>query len=168
MNRFKWGGVKEKKDYYADETVRRMIYTHRNLIANLAQTMYDNREPDIKVMNVLEKWYKEFPNGIIAYDALRDNSITIANVYRMLYLKQHYDKEDGLEPQLTEEQKKILEERIFEIAGAIVKEQFEYIKWYNTNIVNQNSITKLFISLITLKQLLTVRATQQHQSTPFV
>ena len=132
MNRFKWGCVKENKDYYADETVRRMIYTHRNLIANLAQTMYDNREPDIKVMNVLEKWYEEFPNGIIAYDALRDNSITIANVYRMLYLKQHYDKEDGLEPQLTEEEKKILEERIFEIAGAIVKEQFEYLRWYNT------------------------------------
>jgi hypothetical protein len=25
MNRFKWGGVKEADDYYADETVRRMI-----------------------------------------------------------------------------------------------------------------------------------------------
>ena len=132
MNRFKWGEVKEHKDYYADETVRRMIYTHRNLLANLAQTMFYNEEPDAKVLNVLEKWYEEFPSSIIAYDAIRDNSITIAKIYRMLYLKQHYDKEKGLETQLTDEQKKIIENRIYDIAGAIVKEQFEYIRWYNT------------------------------------
>ena len=35
MERFKWGGVKDNKDYYADETVRRMISTHRNLISSL-------------------------------------------------------------------------------------------------------------------------------------
>ena len=46
MNRFKWGGVKEHKEYYADETIRRMIYTHRNLIVMLAQTMIKEEEPD--------------------------------------------------------------------------------------------------------------------------
>ena len=94
--------------------------------------MFYKNEPDAKVMSVLEKWYEVFPGDIIAYDAVRDNSITIANIYRMLYLKQHYDKEKGLEPQLTEEQKRILEERIYEIAGSIVKAQYEYIRWYNT------------------------------------
>lgn len=132
MNRFKWGAVKENKDYYADETVRRMIYTHRNLLANLAQTMFYKKEADEKVMNVLEKWYDVFPNDIVAYDALRDNSITIANIYKLLYLKQHYGKDNGLKPELSEEKTEILEKRIYEIAGAIVKEQYEYLRWYNT------------------------------------
>ncbi len=132
MNRFKWGAVKENKDYYADETVRRMIYTHRNLLANLAQTMFYKKEADEKVMNVLEKWYEVFPNDIVAYDALRDNSITIANIYKLLYLKQHYGKDNGLKPELSEEKTEILEKRIYEIAGAIVKEQYEYLRWYNT------------------------------------
>ena len=132
MNRFKWGAVKENKDYYADETVRRMIYTHRNLLANLAQTMFYKKEADEKVMDVLEKWYDVFPNDIVAYDALRDNSITIANIYKLLYLKQHYGKDNGLKPELSEEKTEILEKRIYEIAGAIVKEQYEYLRWYNT------------------------------------
>lgn len=132
MNRFKWGAVKENKDYYADETVRRMIYTHRNLLANLAQTMFYKKEADEKVMDVLEKWYEVFPNDIVAYDALRDNSITIANIYKLLYLKQHYGKDNGLKPELSEEKTEILEKRIYEIAGAIVKEQYEYLRWYNT------------------------------------
>ena len=132
MKRFKWGGVKENKEYYADETVRRMIYTHRNLLANLAQTMFEEGEPDRKVMDVLEKWHTEFPGDIIAYNALQDNSITVASTYRMLYFKQHHDKENGRPQQLNAEEIAILEKRIDEVAGAIVKEQFEYIRWYNT------------------------------------
>ncbi|MBR5455417.1 MAG: DUF2723 domain-containing protein [Bacteroidaceae bacterium] len=132
MNRFKWGGVKENKDYYADETVRRMIYTHRNLLANLAQTMFYSGADDTKVMNVLEKWHEEFPGDIIPYDAVRDNSITVANIYSLLYHKQHYDKENNGKSQLDAEAMAVLEERAYEVASAIVKEQFEYLRWYNT------------------------------------
>lgn len=132
MNRFKWGGVKENKDYYADETVRRMIYTHRNLLANLAQTMINNGAEDSKVLDVLEKWYEEFPRDIIAYDAIRDNSIAVADIYRRLYYKLYYDKEKGVATQLDDKTMATIEERIYEIAGSIVKDQFEYLRWYNT------------------------------------
>jgi hypothetical protein len=50
----------------------------------------------------------------------------------MLYFKQHHDKENGRPQQLNAEEIAILEKRIDEVAGAIVKEQFEYIRWYNT------------------------------------
>ncbi len=132
MNRFKWGGIKEHKDYYADETIRRMIYTHRNLLSNLAQTMFFAGASDEKVLNVLEKWYNEFPADIIAYDAIRDNTISAANTYKMLYIKQLLDEKDGKTPQLSIEKRNLALERSMEIAEAIAAEQFQYLDWYNT------------------------------------
>ena len=120
MNRFKWGEVKENKDYYADETVRRMIYTHRNLISMLAQIMFKERYPDEKILDILDKWYEEFPHEIIPYDAIRDNSISIAAAYKLIHDR-------------TSDSKKAtdLQDKYIKIASAAVNEQLEYLEWYN-------------------------------------
>lgn len=120
MNRFKWGEVKNNKDYYADETVRRMIYTHRNLISVLAQIMFKERQPDEKILDVLDKWYEEFPHEIIPYDAIRDNSTSIAAAYKIIHDRTIDDKKAAE-----------LEEKYIKIAAAIAKEQLEYMEWYN-------------------------------------
>ena len=136
MNRFEWGGVKENKDYYADETIRRMIYTHRNLIVMLAQTMVTKNQPEEKIIALLEKWHSEFPNEIIRYDAVRDNSIAVANMYKFLYNKCK-DKEKAA----------LLKERYTEIATAIAQEQYEHLKWYNNFKPKQRSEVMIFTRL---------------------
>ena len=95
MERFKWGGVKEHKDYYADETIRRMIYTHRNLISQLATEMiHDDKQADERIIALLEKLHEEFPHEIVPYDALRDNTMTIASCYSIIYqIQNEYKKE---------------------------------------------------------------------------
>ena len=120
MNRYKWGEVKNNKDYYADETVRRMIYTHRNLISMLAQIMLKENRPDEKILDILDKWYEEFPGDIIRYDAIRDNSSTIAAAYKIIHDRTN-DKQKAAE----------IREKYIKIASAIAKEQLEYLEWYN-------------------------------------
>ena len=156
INRFKWGGVKENKDYYADETVRRMIYTHRNLISQLATEMINSDEPDAKIITLIEKVYKEFPSEIVPYDALRDNSIALADVYNILY-----DLQDGYRNNLTRLKEqiekgevdaadcqaelevlneyylgnnmlRILQQRKNDIANEILKNETMHLIWYNT------------------------------------
>ena len=41
MTRFKWGGIKENPDYYADEQIRNMIIRHRYSFAVLAEKLCD-------------------------------------------------------------------------------------------------------------------------------
>ena len=120
MNRFKWGEVKNNKDYYADETIRRMIYTHRNLISMLVQIMMNNGQSDDKILAVLDKWYEEFPGDIIPYDAVRDNSTSIAAAYKIIY-DRTTDKTKAAE----------LREKYTGIASSIANNQVEYIRWYN-------------------------------------
>ena len=156
MNRFKWGGIKEYKDYYADETVRRMIYTHRNLVSQLAVEMLNSEEPNEKVIALLEKVYKELPSETIPYDALKDNSIALADIYNYIYDKQkdHSDyireiksdiENNGSnasdsqkvlemlqENYLGDETLKLLDKRKEEISGAIFKDELEHLIWYNT------------------------------------
>ena len=38
--KFRWGGVADTKDIYLDETVRRMVTTHRSAVADLATALY--------------------------------------------------------------------------------------------------------------------------------
>lgn len=156
MNRFKWGGIKEYKDYYADETVRRMIYTHRNLVSQLAVEMLNSEEPNEKVIALLEKVYKELPSETIPYDALKDNSIALADIYNYIYDKQkdHSDyireiksdiENNGAnasdsqkvlemlqENYLGDETLKLLDKRKEEISGAIFKDELEHLTWYNS------------------------------------
>ena len=146
INRFKWGGVKEKKDYYADETIRRMIGTHRNLIAKLATDMLNSEVEDARIIDVLEKAYNEFPDEIIAYDALRDNTISLADVYNIIYQVQR-DYKNEIEKSANEDPIRqavlqelflgndtlaMLKERRNKIANSVLKNELEHITWYNT------------------------------------
>ena len=93
MERFKWGGMKENKDYYADETIRRMIHTHRRYITLLGIKMVREERPHKDIINLLEKLYEEFPSHVAPYDALADNTIAIANLYYAIYNEQKHIKE---------------------------------------------------------------------------
>lgn len=41
MNKFRWGGLDSGKDVYLDETVRRMVTTHRSTLIDLANALYN-------------------------------------------------------------------------------------------------------------------------------
>lgn len=145
MNRFKWGEVKNTSNYYADETVRRMIYTHRNLISNLVQIMLEEEQPDDKILRVLDKWYEEFPAETIPYDAVRDNSVSIAAAYKILYNRtKDNDKAAAIK------------ERYMKIASDIAKEQLEYLKWYNGLRNSQRNEVLIYTRLNIFKQAVSI------------
>ena len=156
MNRFKWGGVKNSKDYYADETVRRMIYTHRNLISMLVQIMFNEKQPDEKILSVLDKWYEEFPGETIAYDAIRDNSTSIAAAYKIIHDRTS-DKEKATE----------LQEKYTAIASAIARDQFEHIKWYNGLRPQLRNEILIYNRLNTLTQVLNILGNGTVDTIPF-
>ena len=146
INRFKWGGVKERKDYYADETIRRMISTHRNLVAQLATDMINSETEDAQIIAVLEKVYNELPDEIVAYDALRDNTIALANIYDIIYkvqddyrnsLEQTNENDDYIKQQVIKElylgddTLQMLKQRRNAMANSILKNELEHIVWYN-------------------------------------
>ena len=60
MKRFKWGGL-SAKGLYIDETVMRMCYTHRRLMAELAMHLVSEGKLT-KALNVLQKCEKEIPS----------------------------------------------------------------------------------------------------------
>ena len=144
VNRFKWGGVKEHKDYYSDETIRRMISTHRTQMATLAQQMYNSMilrgdtpeemkeksEITQKLITLLEKWYTEFPDDIVSYDPVRDGTAEYAKIYKLLHDNQK--KLANSEYFLGEETLALLKERYLEISGKVIKNEYEYLRWYST------------------------------------
>ena len=141
VSRFKWGGVKENKDYYADETIRRMITTHRTQIATLAQYMHNDiivagdtpeeqqkkKEITEKIITLLEKWYAEFPGGIVVYDTMRDGTVEVAKIYKMLL--EHQKELEGTSYFLGDETLDLLQQRSVELAAAVIKNEYEYLKW---------------------------------------
>ena len=145
MNRFKWGEVKSHKDYYADETVRRMIYTHRNLISMLVQIMFKEHQPDQKILDILDKWYDEFPSEIIPYDAIRDNSISIAAAYKLIH-----------DRTTDQEKAKELKKKYLNIAVSAMKDQLEYLEWYNGLRPAQRNETLIYTRLNILTQALSI------------
>jgi hypothetical protein len=108
MNKFKFGGI-SKKGIYLDETVTRMCYTHRRLMAQLALELAKEGENG-KALKVLQKTEKEIPaynvplnymsgvadmaqayamigktkDAIRLLDALWNNSVQYANYYLSL------------------------------------------------------------------------------------
>ena len=138
MNRYKWGGVKENKDYYADETTTRMIYTHRNLITTLAIAMIQDGRPDADIIALLEKMRQEIPIEVIPYNAIKDNSVSarenypsLLTVYSYLYSNQLDLKDSGDEAYIGDEQFNLLYKRMEELAESVVKNEYEYLNWYN-------------------------------------
>ena len=56
--------------------------------------MINSETEDAQIIAVLEKVYNELPHEIVAYDALRDNTIALANIYDIIYKVQNdYRKE---------------------------------------------------------------------------
>ena len=81
MTRFKWGGLRTK-GLYLDETVMRMCWTHRHLMATLATQLIAEKKND-KALKVLEKAEKEIPvyNVPMTY---RSGGLQIAHCYLLL------------------------------------------------------------------------------------
>ena len=85
MNKYKYGNVSQK-GIYLDETVNRMCYTHRRLLATLAINLLDEGKAD-KAKAVLDKCEKELP----AYNVPHDyacGSIDMARAYNRLGQKE--------------------------------------------------------------------------------
>ncbi len=143
VNRFKWGGIKEHKDYYADETIHRMVSTHRTQIAALAQYMHNDLiiaeqegdsekalETTRRIVRLLEEWSTELPGDIVRYDPLRDGTIEIAKVYQVMHQRQQ--EAAGTPLYLGDDTLERLKEGYLNSAGQVVKNEYEYLRWYST------------------------------------
>lgn len=81
MTRYKFGGL-SAKGLYIDETVMRMCYTHRNLMATLATQLISEEKKD-KALKVLEKAEKEIPTYNVPHN-FRSGSLDMAMAYALL------------------------------------------------------------------------------------
>ena len=80
MNKYKYGNVSQE-GIYLDETVTRMCYTHRRLMASLAVTLLDEGKTE-QAKKVLDKCEKELP----AYNVPHDyacGSLDLARAYNL-------------------------------------------------------------------------------------
>ncbi len=68
MKYFKFGGLAENPDYYLDETTRRMTYTHRMLLASLAERLIEEDDLE-KAAEVLDYAEKVLPGSLIPHSA---------------------------------------------------------------------------------------------------
>ena len=81
MNRFKFGGV-STPGIYLDETIMRMCYTHRRLLAQLAMHLVQEKQ-DEKATKVLALCEKELPAYNIPVD-YQSGSLDMARAYTAL------------------------------------------------------------------------------------
>lgn len=141
MNRFNWGGLKEgMEEYYADETIRRMVTTHRSFITHLAANMLveiDYMEDDKaiaeqtkKIIALLDKLETELPEEASPYNPLNDthNAIRVANIYRHLY-DIHADKKES-EHYIGDEVVNKLKEKSLEVSAGAIRTSMEYLNWF--------------------------------------
>ena len=78
MNHFRYGGV-DKPGVYLDETVMRMCFTHRNLMATLAANLAEEGKMD-KAVNVLRLCERMFPECNVPY-SYRSGIVQVALTY---------------------------------------------------------------------------------------
>ena len=81
MNRFKWGGL-DKPGLYIDETVMRMCYTHRHLLAQLAMQLIAEGQ-NVKAEKVLRKAEKVLPEYNVPYTFL-SGAADMARAYALI------------------------------------------------------------------------------------
>ena len=81
MNRFKWGGL-DKPGLYIDETVMRMCYTHRHLLAQLAMQLIAEGQ-NAKAEKVLRKAEKVLPEYNLPYTFL-SGAADMARAYALI------------------------------------------------------------------------------------
>ena len=81
MNRFKWGGL-DKPGLYIDETVMRMCYTHRHLLAQLAMQLIADGQ-NAKAEKVLRKAEKVLPEYNVPYTFM-SGAADMARAYALI------------------------------------------------------------------------------------
>ena len=81
MNRYRYGGL-SRKGVYIDETIMRMCYTHRRIMAQLALHLIAEGDKQ-KANKVLQKAEKELPAYNIPYNYM-NGGLDIARAYAML------------------------------------------------------------------------------------
>lgn len=108
INRFKFGGLKDNPDYYSDETISRMVYTHRRLITTLATELYNEGKGE-KALNLLNLIEEELPSSIVSHNVMTGGM----DIGRLFIALGEYEK--GLK-----------------VMGEIIDDQLEYINWCNS------------------------------------
>ena len=108
MERFKFGGFKDYPDYYSDETISRMVYTHRRIISSLASQLYNEGEQE-KALKLLDRIEEEMPASIVPYD-MYTGGLDIGRLYIVMG-----EEEKGC---------KILEE--------LFNDRLEHLEWYTS------------------------------------
>lgn len=81
MDRFKWGGL-DKPGLYIDETVMRMCYTHRHLLAQLAMQLIAEGQ-NAKAEKVLRKAEKVLPEYNVPYTFM-SGAADMARAYALI------------------------------------------------------------------------------------
>ncbi len=122
MNRYKWGGL-EQKGLYIDETVMRMCYTHRHLMADLALQLIAEGKTD-KALNVLRKSEKVLPSYNVPNTYL-SGAADLAKAYALLGKKNDAQR----------------------IIDQVWKDSKQYAQWYvglegNLFTMSQNDVLK--------------------------
>jgi len=105
MNRFKWGGL-ETPGLYLDETVMRMCYTHRHLLATLAVELIREGKKD-KALKVLQKSEKVLPSYNVPHSFI-SGSADMARCYALIGHKA----------------------KALKILGEVWNNEFQYAWWY--------------------------------------
>ena len=130
MNRYKWGGL-EQKGLYIDETVMRMCYTHRHLMADLALQLIAEGKTD-KALNVLRKSEKVLPSYNVPNTYL-SGAADLAKAYALLGKKNDAQR----------------------IIDQVWKDSKQYAQWYvglegNLFTMSQNDVLKyIYIMQVT-------------------
>lgn len=122
MNRYKWGGL-EQKGLYIDETVMRMCFTHRHLMADLALQLIAEGKTD-KALNVLRKSEKVLPSYNVPNTYL-SGAADLAKAYALLGKKNDAQR----------------------IIDQVWKDSKQYAQWYvglegNLFTMSQNDVLK--------------------------
>ena len=108
MKRFKFGGLAENPDYYLDETIQRMVYTHRVLFASLAERLIEEGNND-KALEVLDYAEKVIPSSLVPHSA-HLGAISMGSSYMRIGEKS----------------------KALEIIEATADEAIEFLQWYES------------------------------------
>ena len=134
MNKFKFGGVSQE-GIYLDETVSRMCYTHRRLLASLAMNLVQENQID-KAKNVLAKAEKEIPDYNVPHD-YQSGSLDLVRAYA-----------------LTDQPKKAQQ-----LIDTLWKKASQYVLWYCSLDGSRFDISQrdCMINIIIMQQILDVQ-----------
>ena len=138
MRRFRWGGIKEKENYYADEVVREFATYHHELFAKLADAMYkqivladaegrDSRDMARKLIALLVKQQTELPVDRLPV-CINDRKEQVTEVCMNLYVREAARK--GGDGYLGDELCNTLRQLYVDNLKDVIKFAWEYTEWF--------------------------------------